>query len=72
MSEYQAFVFDFPSRCRELLEALEPQAKNVSREVTFLIAIGSAGLEAGIRCGAGPITPEGGGSSHSFLFDLQE
>jgi hypothetical protein len=43
MTAYKNFVHDFPLRCRDLL-ALEPDLRNVDREVTLLIAVASSGF----------------------------
>jgi hypothetical protein len=42
MSAYSDFIVDFPTRCLELLQYFEPQAKARDREVTLLLMAASS------------------------------
>jgi hypothetical protein len=44
MSEYRNFISDFPSRCSELLQRYEKDARNRQREVTLMLCVAAPAI----------------------------
>lgn len=64
MSNYDDFVSDFPGRCAELLDELEPAARVRKREVTLMLSVAASSILIPLERLAGPESDPKLGQGH--------